>query len=161
MAAKMLGRPVSVYGTVVRGRGRGKGLGFPTANLNPHHETLPPGGVYAARGYFNSSSLKGVIHIGARPTFGDKDKALEVHFLDTHKNLYGKDIELVFLKRLRGTRRFKNPKALQKAIQKDIQLSRMTSGTFKPHSSRVFTSRVSPSIPLYKPLFAKYNCLRP
>ena len=48
---KMLGRPVSVYGTVVRGRGRGRSLGFPTANLNPHHETLPPNGVYAAWGF--------------------------------------------------------------------------------------------------------------
>ena len=120
-AAQMLGRPVSVYGTVVRGRGRGRGLGFPTANLNPHHETLPPGGVYAAWGRFCGTKIKGVIHIGERPTFKDREKALEIHFLDFKEKIYGKEMELFFLKRLRGTRRFKNPKELQRAIRKDIR----------------------------------------
>ena len=125
-ASKMLGRPVSVYGDVVRGRGRGRRLGFPTANLNPHHETLPPSGVYAAQGYLQSpvgahgrAPLRGVIHIGARPTFKEKDKSLEVHFFNFHKNIYGNELELYFVSRIRGIRRFKDSQSLIRAIQRD------------------------------------------
>ena len=118
-ASQMLGRPVSVFGTVVRGRGRGKKLGFPTANLNPHHEALPPSGVYAARGFLGEKLLKGVIHIGQRPTFEDKQRSLEVHFFNFHKNIYGKDLELIFFEKLREIRRFGSPSELAKAIQKD------------------------------------------
>lgn len=123
-ANKMLGRPVSVYGTVVAGRGRGQSIGFPTANLDPHHETLPPAGVYAATGSLGEQKLKGVIHIGNRPTFGDRQKSLEVHFLNFHKNIYGKELELIFLKRLRDIQKFKNPTLLQQAIRRDIKDSR-------------------------------------
>ena len=120
-AGRMLGRPVSVYGTVVRGRGRGKSIGFPTANLDPHHETLPPNGVYAAWGFLNQRKLKGVIHIGKRPTFNDREKSLEVHFFDFHKNIYGSEVELFFIKRLRAIKKYKNPKALIRAIQNDTR----------------------------------------
>jgi riboflavin kinase/FMN adenylyltransferase len=120
-ASKMLGRPVSVSGTVVHGRGRGKKVGFPTANLDPHHETLPPAGVYAAVGRLGGRLLKGMVHIGHRPTFGDKQKSLEVHFLDFHRNIYGRDIELVFLAKLRPVRSFPDGKALARQIQTDIR----------------------------------------
>lgn len=120
-AEKMLGRRVSVFGTVIRGRGRGKKIGFPTANLDPHHETLPPCGVYAAWGLLGKKKLRGVIHIGERPTFGDKELSLEVHFLSFHKSIYGRAIELFFVKRLRGIRHFASAKALKKAIQKDTK----------------------------------------
>ena len=123
-ASKMLGRPVSVYGTVIRGRGRGRSLGFPTANLNPHHEALPPPGVYAAYGYLGATKLKAVIHIGERPTFKDREKSLEAHFLHFHKNIYGRDVELIFVKRLRSITPFKNPAALIEAIHKDIRQAR-------------------------------------
>jgi riboflavin kinase/FMN adenylyltransferase len=131
-AEAMLGRPVSVYGTVVRGRGRGKPLGFPTANLDPHHETLPPGGVYSAYGYLAGKKLEGVIHIGERPTFRDKQASLEVHFLNFHKNIYGKELELVFVKRLRGTEKFKNAPLLKAAIQRDIEKARQSFCFTKP-----------------------------
>ncbi len=119
-ASSMLGRPVSVSGTVVRGRGRGRSIGFPTANLNPHHETLPPTGVYAAVGVLDGRVLKGMVHIGQRPTFGDKEKSLEVHFLNFHRNIYDREIELIFLEKLRAVRDFPNQQALAKQIQKDI-----------------------------------------
>lgn len=120
-AERMLGRPVSVYGTVVHGRGRGRSIGFPTANLNPHHETLPPAGVYAAWGLLGGRRLKGVIHIGDRPTFGDREKSLEVHFFNFHQNLYVRELELEFVRRLRPTRCFKSKEALIRAIRKDAQ----------------------------------------
>ncbi len=120
-AERMLGRPVSVYGTVVRGRARGRTIGFPTANLNPHHETLPPNGVYAARGFLDQTKLKGVIHIGKRPTFHDRQKSLEVHFFNFHKNIYGLEVELFFIARLRAIKKFKSREALAAAIQKDAR----------------------------------------
>ncbi len=119
-ASKMLGRAVSVSGTVIRGHGRGKAIGFPTANLNPHHETLPPAGVYAAFGIVGRHRLKGVVHIGKRPTFGESDPSLEAHFLQFHSAIYGKTVELFFVKLLRPTRRFSSAKTLKIAIQGDI-----------------------------------------
>ena len=119
-ASQMLGRPVSVYGTVIRGRGRGKSVGFPTANLNPHHEALPPAGVYAAYGTLDGEKLKAVIHIGRRPTFKDKENTLEAHFLRFHRNIYGRDVELIFVKRLRSINRFTNSSRLASAIRNDI-----------------------------------------
>ena len=120
-AGRMLGRPVSVYGTVVWGRGRGRSIGFPTANLDPHHETLPPSGVYAAWGFLDQTRLKGVIHIGKRPTFNDRQKSLEVHFFDFHRDIYGSEIELFFISRLRAIKKFKNREGLILAIQTDAQ----------------------------------------
>ncbi len=117
----MLGRPVSVVGTVEHGRGRGKSIGFPTANLNPHHEALPPAGVYAAYGFLEEKKLRGVIHIGERPTFGDKLKSLEVHFLSFHEDIYGRQLELIFVKKLRDIRKFASPKLLSQAIARDIK----------------------------------------
>ena len=95
-------------------------MGFPTANINPHHETLPPDGVYAVHGFLGRQDLKGVVHIGSRPTFGQKQKSVEVHFLNFHKNIYGKEIELSFVKLLRPISCFKNAKELSIAIQNDI-----------------------------------------
>jgi riboflavin kinase/FMN adenylyltransferase len=106
---------------MIKSRGHGKGLGFPTANLNPHHETLPPAGVYAAWGSLDKKILKGVIHIGERPTFADKERSLEVHFLNFHKNIYGREVELVFVRRLRGIQKFSSPQALVNAIKKDAR----------------------------------------
>ncbi|OGW92414.1 MAG: riboflavin biosynthesis protein RibF [Omnitrophica bacterium RIFCSPHIGHO2_02_FULL_63_14] len=112
-AGRMLGRPVSIYGDVVRGKGRGRRLGFPTTNLNPHHETIPPSGVYAIKG-------GGVVHIGPRPTFGEKDPSIEAHFPGFKGSLYGREVELEFVRRLRGIRKFRNKKQLIEAIQNDI-----------------------------------------
>lgn len=120
-ASALLGRPYAVVGTVVSGRGRGRGLGFPTANLDPHHEILPPDGVYAAASKIDGRVRAAGVSIGPRPTFGDREKTLEVHFPGLSKNLYGKDIELEFRKRLRPLRRFSSPQALANAIRSDIE----------------------------------------
>lgn len=120
-ARRMLGRPVSVYGTVEHGHKRGRSLGFPTANLNPHHETLPPCGVYAAWGYLDARKLRGIIHIGARPTFREKNKSLEVHFLDFHEDIYGRELELMFVSKIRPIHRFRTVRALTEAIHRDAR----------------------------------------
>jgi riboflavin kinase / FMN adenylyltransferase len=123
-AATMLGRPVSLYGTVIRGHGRGRKIGFPTANLDPHHETLPPEGVYAARGDAASKRIRGVVHIGKRPTFGEKEPSVEVHVFDWKKPLYGREIELFFIRKLRPVRRFAGSSELVRAIRTDIRRAR-------------------------------------
>ncbi len=140
-AAEMLGRPFSVLGTVEHGDHRGKQIGFPTANVNPHNEVLPPDGVYAARvklvGQASSlstspatnkpeacSSLAGVANIGLRPTFGDSERTLEVHLLDFNRDIYGQDIEIEFVKPLREERKFNSVEALKRQIAEDIAAAR-------------------------------------
>ncbi|MFC1620774.1 bifunctional riboflavin kinase/FAD synthetase [Candidatus Omnitrophota bacterium] len=138
-AAAMLGRPVVVLGTVVKGRRIGRRLGFPTANIDPHHEIIPPSGVYTVDVIINKKYYKGILNIGTRPTFGlprtrakrvvrgkDTDPTIELHIFNFKKTIYGKDVEIAFKKKIRNERRFKSAEALRKQIQKDIILSKRT-----------------------------------
>lgn len=125
-ASRMLGRPVALYGCVVHGKGRGKAIGFPTANINPDHETLPPAGVYSGWVKIGRKTYKGVVHIGQRPTFAEKEATLEAHVLGFNGALYGRQIELIFSRRLRQIKKFKNFQALQKAILGDISRAEKT-----------------------------------
>lgn len=131
-AAAMLGRPVSVFGQVVHGAERGRGIGFPTANLDLHHELHPPTGVYACRvrilgGPFAGRQLDGVANIGFRPTVEARAPAapaVEVHLLGFSGDLYGANIELEFVQRLRGERRFEGLAALAEQIRADVAEAR-------------------------------------
>lgn len=122
-AAAMLGRPFSIAGTVGRGRTVGRQLGYPTANLEPDNEVLPPHGVYAVHAALRGRTLAGVLNLGVRPTFGNADTAeetVELHLLDFRGNLYGATIETFFLHRLRHERRFRDLSALRDQIESDI-----------------------------------------
>lgn len=126
-AAGMLGRPFSIFGTVVRGSGIGRKLGFPTANLDPHNEVVPPMGVYAAEAVFGDRRLEGVVNIGLRPTICHGRHVLplvELHVFDFHERLYGKDIEVFFLKYLRPERKFDSEEDLKSQIARDIAIAR-------------------------------------
>jgi riboflavin kinase / FMN adenylyltransferase len=131
-AARMLGRPVSVLGTVVQGARRGRDLGFPTANLDLHHELHPPPGVYAGRatllgGTAATCGVPAVANIGFRPTLAGQRTAeptLEVHLLDFEGDLYGRDLEFAFLAALRGEQRFADPQALAAQIARDVTRAR-------------------------------------
>ncbi len=122
-AARMLGRPYSLAGTVARGEGRGRTIGFPTANVFPDdaRKLMPKRGVYAVRaevpGY--EALLDGMANIGLRPTFGGKDLRLEVHLLDFEGELYGQRLRARFIRRLREERRFDSPEALAEQLSKD------------------------------------------
>jgi riboflavin kinase/FMN adenylyltransferase len=121
-AARMLGRPVALFGTVVRGLGRGRGLGFPTANLDLHHEIRPPLGVYAVRAKLAEGEVSGVLNIGIRPTFGpDGDLTVEAHFFAFEGDLYGRDVEIELLARLRGEMRFASKDELIAQIARDVE----------------------------------------
>jgi riboflavin kinase/FMN adenylyltransferase len=118
-AATMLGRPVSVLGTVVRGDERGRALGFPTANLDLHHELHPPEGVYAAFARADGALQPAVINIGRRPTFDGTQRQFEVHLLNWSGDLYGYELEVFFLEKLREERAFPDRNALTAQIGAD------------------------------------------
>lgn len=122
-AAQMLGRPFSVLGTVTHGHRVGRTIGFPTANLLCHGEVVPPCGVYAVRALVGGRMRNGVLNVGLRPTFsrpGSRKISVELHLPGIRRNLYGRDIEVFFIRRLRGERRFSSPSALAAQIKRDI-----------------------------------------
>jgi riboflavin kinase/FMN adenylyltransferase len=132
-ARAMLGRPVSILGTVVHGDARGRELGFPTANLDLHHELHPPPGVWAGtarvldREGAPSRSHPAVANIGFRPTIGGEAPErplVEVHLLDFEGDLYGRQVELIFAAKLRGERRFGSLEELTRAIASDVAAAR-------------------------------------
>jgi riboflavin kinase/FMN adenylyltransferase len=134
-AATCLGRPYTILGTVVAGKQLGRTLGFPTANLRAHSEQFPPDGVYAVQAVIEGETVRGVANIGVRPTIEARgDRVLEVHFLDFHRDLYGQDIEITFLRFLRGEQKFDSPGALQSRIQMDIE-----------SAARIFEGHQSPA----------------
>jgi riboflavin kinase / FMN adenylyltransferase len=121
-AQRLLLRPVAVYGHVVHGTGRGALLGFPTANIDPHHEITPPSGIYAVRVLLNNARLKGICYIGTRPTFYRTDRffAIEVHIFNFNKNIYDTYIEVQFIKKIRSDRSFASASELTLQIKRDI-----------------------------------------
>jgi riboflavin kinase/FMN adenylyltransferase len=126
-AAELLGRRFSLYGTVVHGDSRGRRLGYPTANLNLHNELLPPDGVYAARACRGQDCHPAVLSIGTRSTFHDEagpETAVEVHLLDYRGDLYGANLEVRLVERLRGQERFGSAEALVEQIEEDIRRAR-------------------------------------
>ena len=112
---------------MVRGAGRGRGLGFPTANLDIwEHSAFPAAGVYACLAELEGRQVKAVTNIGMRPTF-DEDlvsPVIETHLLDFDGDLYEQRLELSFIDRLRGEKKFAGPQELQRQIDADIQRAR-------------------------------------
>ncbi len=126
-AAAMLGRKVSVLGTVVEGQGLGRTLGFPTLNLDPHHELHPPRGVYVTRTCCGDTCWRSVTNIGHRPTVSARnphDVLIESHLLDYCGNLYGQVAEVKFLQRLRDEQKFADAVELKERIGRDVQAAR-------------------------------------
>ncbi len=119
---KMLGRHYSITGEIVGGRHIGNTIGFPTANILPEeYLILPKAGTYITKTMLNEKLYQSVTNIGVNPTFGDlKRSCVETHLLDFADNIYGQNIEVFFLKRLRGERKFKTRDELVKQIGKDI-----------------------------------------
>jgi riboflavin kinase / FMN adenylyltransferase len=133
-AARMLGRPVSILGTVIAGDGRGRQLGWPTANLDLHHEVRPPRGVYGCEVDVEGKRFPALCNIGVRPTFTkgvprsgdetsweirDSTEHVEVHLLGFRGDLYGRDLEVLFLTRLRDERAFAGKDALLAQLAAD------------------------------------------
>lgn len=123
-AAHYLGRWFSLRGVVRRGAGRGRLLGIPTANLEIAEERAVPGpGVYACRAEVGAGRFRAVTNIGTRPTFADDlpKPVVETHLLGFDADLYGQELRLEFVDRLRDERRFPGPEALREQIGRDIR----------------------------------------
>jgi riboflavin kinase/FMN adenylyltransferase len=127
-AARLLGRPHRVAGTVVGGARRGRQLGFPTANLLPPPVALPAEGVYAGRALLEAGPCPAVVNVGRRPTFGHGALRLEAHLLDWEGDLYGRSLSVEFVARLRGEQRFPGAEALRAQIEQDVASARRLLG---------------------------------
>ncbi len=123
-AAHFLGRGYTLKGKVVKGIALGRKLGIPTANLEPEKDLYPRSGIFAVRVLLEDHYSQGVLNIGTNPTFPEKDFSLEVHILDFDQKLYGRDIELVFVEKLRDEKKFETGELLVEQIRKDIEDTR-------------------------------------
>ena len=122
LAARFLGAPFQLRGEVVTGDQRGRMLGFPTANIVPDQALVCPGhGIYAAR----TPQACAAVSIGVRPTFGTGRALLvEAFLLDWDRDLYGQELRIDFIARLRGERRFDSSEALIEQMERDVERTR-------------------------------------
>lgn len=124
-AAELLGRPFSLRGPVVLGFERGRTIGFPTANIAVSADRVVPAqGVYVTRTLLGESRYPSVTNIGTRPTFDDGRHSIETHLLDFEGDLYGRDLKIELLHRLRGEQRFDGVQALIEQIGRDADAAR-------------------------------------
>lgn len=126
----LLGRPYSVAGEVIRGEQLGRKLGFPTANLDVAGLALPPHGVYAGRVNADGRVRVAVANIGSRPTLNrpQPSRRFEVHVPGFRGDLYGRELEFEFRKRLRGEQKFDSLEALRDQIEKDVTAALQEAG---------------------------------
>jgi riboflavin kinase / FMN adenylyltransferase len=125
-AAAMLGREYTILGSVTHGDNLGKKIGFPTANLSAHSEQFPPNGVYAAEAKIDNEMHGGVINLGIRPTVsgGKLERVLEIHLFNFDRDIYGRDVEVRFLKFLRPEKKFESLETLVQHIRRDVEQAR-------------------------------------
>ena len=124
-AARFLGRPYAIGGTVTSGAGRGRTLGFPTANLAPDGNLLIPRGVYGCLAHVDGVAHPTVVNIGVRPTFSETTLAIEAHLLDFTGDLYGRRMRLDFMLHLRAEMRFPSVEDLKAQIARDVEAARV------------------------------------
>ena len=124
-ANRLLTAPYRLKGTVVHGAARGREIGFPTANLSNVATLVPGPGVYGCRVLLgDGQSIAAATHIGPNPTFGDDGVKIEVHLLDFERDLYGADLEVDFIARVRGVVKFDSRSDLIQQLQRDIAVIR-------------------------------------
>ncbi|MDG2342686.1 MAG: bifunctional riboflavin kinase/FAD synthetase [Cytophagales bacterium] len=118
---KMLGYKFYLDGIVKKGDGIGKTIDFPTANINSteKNKIIPGDGVYAAYVNIDSKKLSGMVNIGFRPTVKGKDRRIELHIFDFNNNIYGKNLRIIFISKIRDEIMFNNMKDLKEQLQKD------------------------------------------
>ncbi len=120
--SRMTGRSFSLSGMVVAGAGRGKKLGFPTANLDINSaQAVPADGVYASEAYINGRNYPSLTYIGRVPTFGGGERVVEVYILDYEKTLYGREVKVDILERLRGEMKFRSAEELKHQMAEDVK----------------------------------------
>ena len=137
-AWRFLGRPHVISGTVVEGDRRGRTMGFPTANLETDAELLPARGVYAVRARVDLGEwVPAVANLGTRPTFDGRQYLVEVHLLDASPELYGRQLDVAFVERIREERAFSGKDALAAQIRRDVAQARGLLGAPEPLAGAV------------------------
>jgi riboflavin kinase/FMN adenylyltransferase len=126
-AQKLMGRPFRLHGRVARGDKRGAELGFPTANLETGAEqALPTDGVYISRAFIDARAYPAMTNIGTNPTFGGDKRLVEVYLMDYRGDLYGRELAVEIIERLRGEIKFDSPEELKKQITEDVKRGKAT-----------------------------------
>ncbi len=124
-ARGFLGRDYSILGPVVHGHHTGQAIGFPTANLDTAKVQIPATGVYAVRILHAGRAFKGAVNIGFNPTFNRDRLSVEVHIFDFHEDIYGQEVEVIFVDRIRQEMTFESADELVVQIKKDIETARV------------------------------------
>ena len=120
-AAQLLGRSYSFEGIVIHGDERGRTIGFPTANIRPDNsdKLIPKEGIYAVRVSVMGDSYQGMMNIGHRPTFDGKQQSIEVNIFDFEKSIYGQNLRIEPIQRIRDEKKFTNIDALKSQLNQD------------------------------------------
>ncbi len=119
-AYEMLSIPYSLNGEVVHGRQIGRTIGFPTANLKYDEKfVLPKIGVYYTNIKVNNNIYKGITSVGKNPTVEGKSLTVETYILDFNEDIYGKEIEVSFIRKIRDEKKFNGLKELKEQLEKD------------------------------------------
>jgi riboflavin kinase / FMN adenylyltransferase len=128
-ASRCLGAPFMVEGTVVKGDQRGRELGFPTANIVPDDRLVIPGhGVFAAF----ANGVPAAVNVGVRPTFeSGRGVLIETYLIDREEDLYGKNLRVAFVERLRGEKRFPGAEELIVQMRQDVEDAKRVCGSFQ------------------------------
>jgi riboflavin kinase/FMN adenylyltransferase len=130
-AAVYLGRNYSICGRIVQGNQIGRSIGFPTANIKVNRKKSPIQGVFAVKmSGISGRLISGVANVGIRPTLeGDKQLLLEVHLFDFDEDIYGRHVEVQFIKKIRSEQKFDSFDELKKQIKKDSEVARLATAS--------------------------------
>ena len=123
-ARVLLGRPYTLTGAVASARHIGRTLGYPTANLETEEQLLPPDGVYATLALVGGRERPAVTNVGRNPTVAGQSRTVETYILDEDLALYGSELSVAFLARLREERTFPSREALSEQIGRDVQAAK-------------------------------------
>jgi len=124
-ANRLLGYPYFIAGRVVAGNQLGRKLGFPTANIacDFPKKSLPKQGVYIVKSIIDNQPVYGMMNIGLRPTINGQKLIMEVHYFDFNKDIYDRNIQVSFLKRMRDEQKFDSLEALKQQLKIDATQS--------------------------------------
>jgi len=127
VVSRLLGRPYRIVSQIVKGDQIGRTIGVPTANLDIFQRSIPPNGVYAARAELNGVIYSGCLNIGLRPTLGNPkpQQRAELHILDFDRDIYGRQINVEIVEKLRDEKKFASLEELRRQIDIDIQKTRI------------------------------------
>ena len=118
---QFLGRPYELNGKVIKGNGVGRTIKYPTANIEikETYKLIPPKGVYLVKIYLGENEFSGMMNIGNRPTINGLNETIEIHIFDFDKDIYGKNLKVCFLQKIRKEKKFDSLTSLKNQLKKD------------------------------------------